>query len=688
MKELLVLFLACIPIGVISQTFVGSTGQILDYQTTNVPNNVSLPQTEINTTTFGVETVCINLTHTWLADLTISLVAPDGTTKLLMTGIGGGDDNLVNTCFNTNASSSIVSGVAPFTGTYQPMGPFGAVNNGQNPNGIWYLRVSDGYGQDEGIIQDWSITFGSQPADYFQFSESDLPIVVINTNGQTIDNDYKIVADMGIIYNGVGNRNHLIDPFNEYNGKIGIEYRGNYSLSLPQKPYSLELIDNLGNSIDSSLIGMPAEHDWLLIANYNDKSFARNVVPFEIFETMGHYSVRTRHVDVMLNNEYQGIYLLAEKIKRDSNRVDISKLDSTEVFGQDVTGGYIVKVDYWNNNDSWLSSYSPIGFPSTDVHFVYYYPKADNIVQEQKNYIQNFFLNFETALYSNYFDNASFGYRRYINTTSFIDYFIISELTRNADGYKKSRFLWKDKDHADGTYRKLHAGPVWDFDWSQKDIWSGSEDGSGFMYDDPAQDINAPGWYIRLLQDSLFANEVRCRYDDLRRNILSLSNIHTKIDSIALRVNESQEWHFQTWGNLGAATGTWEVQAPSQTYSEEITKLKDWFTRRIEWLDTNMPGTLNGCSMASTDENNLSIFEIYPNPFIDELVLKTAAYNGNEIQIKLIDQTGRLVVNREGVCLTDNEIKIVGLSQLSQGLYILEIYDGNQKKSFKLSHSN
>jgi shikimate dehydrogenase len=71
------------------------------------------------------------------------------------------------------------------------------------------------------------------------------------------------LEDMGIVYNGPGNRNHLIDPFNEYNGKIGIEYRGNYSLSLPQKPYSIELIDNLGVAIDSSIFGMPTENDWL-----------------------------------------------------------------------------------------------------------------------------------------------------------------------------------------------------------------------------------------------------------------------------------------------------------------------------------------------------------------------------------------------------------------------------------------
>lgn len=339
-----------------AQTFNGGGGAILDNQTVNIPITVSVPQTAINTTTFGLETVCINLTHTYLADLTIQIIAPDGTTKTLAQGIGGGDDNMTNTCFNGFATTPITSGTAPFTGTFAPMSQMGGVNNGQNPNGTWLVRVSDNYGADEGNVINCSITFGSSPCDYFQFSESDLPIVVINTNGQAIGYDIKTVVDMGIIYNGPGNRNHLVDPYNEYNGKIGIEYRGNYSLSLPQKPYSIELIDGLGNSIDSSILGMPAENDWLLLANYNDKSFARNVIPFELFDSLGHYGVRSKHVDVVLDGQYQGIYLLAEKIKRDSNRVDIAKLDSTEISGNNLTGGYIFKVDYWDNTNSWQSN--------------------------------------------------------------------------------------------------------------------------------------------------------------------------------------------------------------------------------------------------------------------------------------------------------------------------------------------
>ncbi|MCF8414610.1 MAG: CotH kinase family protein [Crocinitomicaceae bacterium] len=685
MKIVFTLFTILLLNGLFAQTFTGGTGPILDNQTIDIPLTVSVPQTSINTTTFGVETICLNLTHTYLADLTIQIVAPDGTIKNLASGIGGGDDDMTNTCFNANATTSISAGTAPFTGTFIPMGQMGAVNNGQNPNGTWYLRVSDNYGADEGILIDWTLTFGSAPADYFEFSESDLPIVVINTNGNTIDYDIKVTADMGIVYNGPGNRNHLIDPFNEYNGKIGIEYRGNYSLSLPQKPYSIELIDNLGVAIDSSIFGMPAENDWLLLANYNDKSFARNALPNETFESMGNYGVRSHHVDVVLNGEYQGIYLFSEKVKRDSNRVDISKLDTLEILGQDVTGGYIIKVDYWDNTDSWQSNFSPIGFPGLDIHYVYYYPKPDVIVLEQQTYIQNFMDEFETALYAANFDDPNFGYRRYISVPTFVDYLIINELARNVDGYKKSRFLYKDKDHADGTYRKLKAGPVWDFDWALKDMWSGAEDGSGFMYSEVDQDVNAPGWYIRLLQDTLFANEVRCRYDDLRRNILSEAYMHNKIDSIAAVVNESQDWHYLTWGHMGAATGTGEVQAPSQTYAEEVQRLKDWLTRRVNWLDINMPGTLNGCSFAGLEEISSVSFEVYPNPFSSTLYLNFENKNLDKGQILMRDAAGRIVsqFSIDSPQLQE-QVELTGLGELQSGIYFVEVQLGTRKSVQKV----
>ena len=683
MRNYILIIIISFPFFHFSQTFTGGSGVILDNSTIDIPITVSgVTPTSIDTLNFGLEQICFNLTHTWDADLTLSIVAPDGTVITLFGGVGNDGDDMQNTCLRWDVTNGISTGTAPFNGTFKPNGQMGVVNNTQNPNGIWYLRVKDGYAGDEGTLTDWSITFGNSPAKYWEFKESNLPIMVINTNGQTIADDPKIIADMGLIFNGIGVRNHINDTKNEYNGKIGIEIRGNYSASLPQLPYAFELQDVLGNSIDSSLIGMPAEHDWILIANYNDKSFARNILPFEMFDSMGHYATRTKLIDVVLNGQYQGIYLLCEQIKRDSNRVDISKLKPTDITGVDVTGGYILKIDYFDNTNSWQLPFDTYQLPGYDVHMCYYSPKMIDLVPEQKTYINGFISDFETALYGTNWKDPIIGYRKYIDVSTFIDYFIINEVTKNLDGFKKSRYFHKDKDHLDGTIRKLKAGPVWDFDWSQKDF-----DGTpttGFMYDDfVGQDVNAPGWYKRLLEDQDFKDQLRCRYEDFRRTILSDASISQKLDSVANYVDESKTWHFTTWGNEAEQNCT-----TSSSYAGEIAWMKNWYHNRFIWLDANIPGTLNGCSMAAQEEISASSITIvsYPNPFDSYINVHINTQITGNSTIRLLDQMGRVVkiqeVNASEIIQKTYVLK--DLEILKSGIYFLEIETGSEKIVKKL----
>ena len=151
------------------------------------------------------------------------------------------------------------------------------------------------------------------------FNDSNLPIIEINTNGQTIQNSTKITADMGIIYNGERQRNYMTDPYNNYDGKIGIEIRGSSSTQFPKKQYALETRDAMGNNLNVSLLGLPAENDWILYAVYNDKSLLRDVLAFKLSNAMGRYASRSRFCELVLNGDYRGVYVLLEKIKRDKN---------------------------------------------------------------------------------------------------------------------------------------------------------------------------------------------------------------------------------------------------------------------------------------------------------------------------------------------------------------------------------
>ena len=482
---------------------------------------------------------------------------------------------------------------------------------------------------------------------------TNIPLIMINTNNQLIVDEPKINVDFKIIDNSPNNFNYPSDSGNIYSGIAGIEIRGSYSATLPQKPYGIETRDIQGNNNNVSLFGMPQENDWILIANYNDKTFLRNVLAFDLFEKMGHYAPRTKLCEVVVNDIYNGIYVFTEKIKRDNGRVDIAKLDLDDNFGDSLTGGYIFRVDYWNQNNSWISNYNNPNFPNDAVRYVYNYPDYDEITIQQKNYIQNLVGDFEDALWSNDFEDLILGYRPFINTRSFIDYFIVNEFARNVDGFKKSRNFYKDKSSKDSL---IYAGPVWDFDWAYKDHSSSMINGSGWRhnYSGPT-DVKPPGWYIRLLQDTTFANELNCRYFNLRNTILDTSNIFSFIDSLSSMLSEPQNRHYTRWPILGINVGTPEVGIQPTSYSGEIIKFKNWINERLIWLDANMPGN---CPNVSVSENKKTYLVTYPNPSYNIVNIYSEASIKN---ITLFDNVGRLIFKKENICSKNFQMNVSDL---------------------------
>jgi len=497
-------------------------------------------------------------------------------------------------------------------------------------------------------------------------TSSNLPLVIITTpGGQSIVNEPKITASMKIIYNGAGQRNTSADPGNVYDGVVGIEIRGRHSSTLPQKPYGFETRDINGGNLNVSLLGMPEENDWILTANYNDKTFLRNLLAFEIFRKMGHYAPGTRYCEVILNGSYDGIYLLCEKIKQDKNRVDIAKLNPDENSGDDLTGGYIFSTDYYTASDSWLSDHSPVNKPGARVHYVYCDPKPDVLSEIQKAYLKDHVNSFEDVLYDRYFDDRHKGYNKYIDVNSFVDYFILSELTRNIDAYKKSRFFYKDKASDGGL---IHSGPPWDFDWAWKDIKENcthfsQSAGSGWAY--RINECGAwpvpPSWEVRLIQDKNFSGRVYNRWFSLRKTILAEEYLHHLIDSAALLLDEAQERHFTRWDILGRNVGTPEYGEQPESYAGEIVKFKTWIARRLKWLDANMvgkPGTGNG---------DIAFYRIYPVPADGQLNIESEKiFTG----LELYSVTGARL--RQITHCSANQIT-VDISGLESGLYIIRI---------------
>lgn len=474
------------------------------------------------------------------------------------------------------------------------------------------------------------------------FSSSNLPIIVINTGGVSIPNEPKITADMGIIDNGVGVRNNLTDPYNNYSGKIGIELRGSSSQSFPKKQYGVELRDALGVGINASLLGMPAEEDWVLFAPYNDKSLMRDVLAYKLGRDLGRYAPRTRFCEVVMNGEYLGVYVLMEKIKRDANRVAIASLNPGEIQGDDLTGGYIIKIDKesGSGNGGWYSSYTP---PNRNggqqIYFQYDYPSATDIVTEQRNYIKQYVYNFETALISPTFTDPVNGYAKYMDVNSFIDFYIMNEVSKNVDGYRLSTYLYKKKDSDGG---KLHMGPIWDFNLgfgNANYCTQGNPEGWVTNFNNICnQDYwLIPFWWDKLYQDGAYRNKLAARWNEVRSNQLQTSKIISYIDSVANVLSESQQRNFQRWPVLN--TYVWPNYYIGPTFASEVSWLKNWVTSRLSWMDANMPTLITGIEDNRTDFS----IELFPNPFIEDVQIKYTLPKAGVVSIEFFDMMGRPV---------------------------------------------
>jgi hypothetical protein len=413
--------------------------------------------------------------------------------------------------------------------------------------------------------------------------ENRLPRVEINTNGIEIVDEPKINAQMHIKVNDVTN----------YEGQIGIEIRGSSSQMFPKKQFGFETRDEQNEDLDVSLLGFPEEEDWILYAPYSDKALFRNVLIYDLSRDIGRYASRVQLVDVYINNSYNGVYVLMEKLKRDDNRIDINKLKVDENSGEDLTGGYILKIDKadaggtnYTMANSFASLHSPNDSSSgQQIFFLYDTPDEEDITAEQRTYIQDYMASFENALAGSNFTDPDSGYAAYIEPQSFIDFFLLNELANNVDGYRLSTWLVKDKNE------KLKMGPIWDFNLAFGNAdYCGGGSTSGWAYkfnERCSSDFwQIPFWWDRLLEDPAFIAQLQSRWQELRSTMFSNSALNQKIDDYVetLILSGAIEENFQRWEILDEYV--WPNNFVGNSYNSEVEYLRDRLLDRLNWLDS------------------------------------------------------------------------------------------------------
>lgn len=368
-----------------------------------------------------------------------------------------------------------------------------------------------------------------------------LPSIYINTNGIDITSkDDEIPGTLTID----GGRNYPILD----NAAMEIRGRGNSTWWLhPKKPYQLKFESK------TEMLGMPKDKKWVFLAEYSDKTMLRNTIAFEMgYLSKLEWTPKSVFAEVYVNNEYQGTYNISQKVEESSNRV---ALGST---------GYLLEIDQLDRLDP-----DDVYFRTNDFLINIKEPEL-TIDSNEYNYVKNLLNEFEYVLKSNQFADPNVGYAKYIDVDSFIDWYLISEITKNQDSKDFSSIFLNLMPGG-----KIKMGPIWDFDLAFGNVnYSDATHPAGFW-------VKNHKWYARLFQDPLFVARVKLRfiYFKERQNL-----ILNKIDTYANYLKWSQQENDKKWNTIGVYV--WPNPLVLGTYDDEVNHLKSWYSQRMSWLGT------------------------------------------------------------------------------------------------------
>jgi hypothetical protein len=471
------------------------------------------------------------------------------------------------------------------------------------------------------------------------FTDSNLPIVIITTDiNPATSLPYEIVDDpdvfgtMKIIKRPNGSRNYLTDQNTaallNYNGRLSIQIRGSSSQDLPKKGYKVTtlLADNVTNN-NVPLLGMPAENDWILNGLAFDPSLMRDYLAYNLSRQMGNYAPRTQYCEVLINGEYKGLYLLQEKIKADSNRVNILEITTTDISGDNLTGGYITKADKTTGGDP--VAWTTIAYNGQDVNYIHDLPKPEDVTTEQDNYIYTQFTNLQTALTGNNMTLLN-GYPARIDIPSFVDFMISNDFAANADGYQLSTYFHKDRKG------KLRAGPIWDFNltWGNDLFQYGLDRSKYYTWQFLNGDNEGSKFWRDLFDNAKFKCYLSKRFNQLiqANQPLNTAVLNTFIDNTVTLISEAKVRENQKWNTI-------------PNYALEIANLKAFISNRTNWMTNNLGGF---ASCANVAVPPLVITKINYNPSTSGSFLVS-----NDLEFIEIQNTGTTLVTLSGIYFSE-----------------------------------
>lgn len=410
---------------------------------------------------------------------------------------------------------------------------------------------------------------------------SHLPVVSIETGGvvipgrpeqgqhvKDIENSF-IQADMRI-YDREGELNKLSSqPVLE--SKINIRVRGNSSRTFDKVGYLFKFTDDAGMERKLEVMGMEKDSTWVLHGPYLDKTLMRNYMWYNLAGQIMEWAPDVRYCEVFLDHEYQGLYVMAEQISMGEGRIEMTKYD-----GKSNISSYIVCADRESVNDvQYLDNFTSYALRINGKLEVKY-PGASRITPELTEYISRDFSRFEKALYSFDYDTARYGYQNYVDVDSFVDYFIINEVTQNTDAGLYSTYFYKD---VSGKLKMC----VWDFNNCCDNYIEDQTPMAGFFMQ------NRP-WYFMLCKDEAFMEKVITRYHQLRKGILSEEAVESYIAGVQSYLGPAIERNFEKWGYsfLPEKDLLYEDERKIGSYEAAVEQYETRLVRRMRWMDEHI----------------------------------------------------------------------------------------------------
>lgn len=390
-----------------------------------------------------------------------------------------------------------------------------------------------------------TIASGSRSKDYtvYVHSYTGLPIIWIETVGrqEIISKEEYLKASFklqeNVITRGAGDV--LIDS-------VLIKGRGNTTWGMPKKPYRLKFDKK------QSLLGEPMDKSWVLLSNYADKTMLRVYTAFYMgYISNLDYTPKSHFAELILNGQYNGTYLVCDKIKISADRVNV---------GND---GFLLEVDTKAEDGDITFRLDHISEPINIKE-----PENISVGDDNYNYITAFMSKADSALYSSNFTNPDNGWQKYIDMDSFVDWYLINEITKNNDALMYSSCYMNLKRGG-----KIKMGPLWDFDLAMGNLYYNVTcyyDGLWMRYAE---------WINRMFDDPVFVSKVKERFDYFygrKDDIMRTINENAQYLRYAVKENENR-WH--TFYEF-----TWPNYDIWGSYQNEVQSMKEWLNSRFEWL--------------------------------------------------------------------------------------------------------